>query len=737
MRRLLPLAFLLLGLAFAESLGAQFPAEVRGRVTDRGSGAPVVGARVEGVGSGIETRAAPDGSFVLRGVLPGAREIRVSAFGYREEQRTVEVENGRSVSLRFELAPDPVPLQGIAVVAEREPGGATVLDRAEIRSSGARELGELLRGRAGMVVTRRGGPGSPTTVSIRGAGADGTLVLLDGVPVNDPLTGEADLSIIPLESVERVTVLRGARSARYGARALGGVIAVETRRPPGPEVAARLAAGSGRERGAALSVGGRSGAGRTVASGLLSGEWRTLDGDFLYAVPAVRGGGTLERRNAGASTRSLLATGVLEHSGTELRARAEALAIDRGMPGSVVQPSLNARQEQRRMAGGLGARGVWRGWEWRTDVDAARQRVVYSDPSPPGRAPYDDSVRVRSVGADASVGRDVGDLHLAAGVEARDLRFRSDLLDADAPSGQTLAGAWTRGEWSRALTGAWALEVLGGVRADGGTLLDGVHLSPRIGAALLDGRWTARISAGSAFSPPSLADQFFQEGVRARPNPELRPERVRAEVEGAIALRNVPLGPLRLDAEAAAFRADVDGMIVWFPDFRFVWQPRNFDVRRSGWEASTAARFPLADAEIRANLNHTRVEYEDGALTGQVVYRPAWTASAEAGWALADIRMNLSARYVGERRTVPGSASNALTPFWLTDARLSRPFALGPWRAEATLGVENLLDRDAAMLVDYPYPGRAWSIGLRVRREPRPAFPDGDLFNRRSRGETP
>ena len=56
------------------------------------------------------------------------------------------------------------------------------------------------------------------------------LVLVDGVPINSQITGEADLSRVSLEAVERVVVRTGAQSARYGGRALAGVVEITTRR---------------------------------------------------------------------------------------------------------------------------------------------------------------------------------------------------------------------------------------------------------------------------------------------------------------------------------------------------------------------------------------------------------------------------------------------------------------------------------------------------------------------------
>jgi hypothetical protein len=87
------------------------------------------------------------------------------------------------------------------------------------------------------------------------------------------------------------------------------------------------------------------------------------------------------------------------------------------------------------------------------------------------------------------------------------------------------------------------------------------------------------------------------------------------------------------------------------------------------------------------------------------------------------VRVELSSRYAGARRTVPGSELNSLDPYWRTDMRVTatRDWGRGTWRIDGTVGVDNLFDDDATMLVDYPFPSRSWSVTLRVRRA-RPGY---------------
>jgi vitamin B12 transporter len=105
-----------------------------------------------------------------------------------------------------------------------------VLDRADIERSQARDLNDLLRGRAGITIANQGGTGKLTTLFLRGSESDHVLVLVDGIRIGSPTSGLAALQDLPLELIDRIEIVRGPRSSLYGADAIGGVIQVFTRR---------------------------------------------------------------------------------------------------------------------------------------------------------------------------------------------------------------------------------------------------------------------------------------------------------------------------------------------------------------------------------------------------------------------------------------------------------------------------------------------------------------------------
>ena len=120
----------------------------------------------------------------------------------------------------------------------------TVIGRDQIEQSLATDLAELLRFEAGLDIGRNGGPGQATSLFLRGTESNHTLVLVDGVRVNPGTIGGAPIQHVAPRLIERVEIVKGARSALYGTDAIGGVINIITRRPTKSSVEAALGAGS-------------------------------------------------------------------------------------------------------------------------------------------------------------------------------------------------------------------------------------------------------------------------------------------------------------------------------------------------------------------------------------------------------------------------------------------------------------------------------------------------------------
>jgi vitamin B12 transporter len=190
------------------------------------SGRPIPNARIECAGDSATTE--PDGRFSLP--KTGQCEAAVSAAGFE----TIHVKLV-SAFARIELPIAALSERVIVSATRRETTveeagiSASVVNRAELDGRQFPTLGDVLREVPGLQVARSGRPGSLTQVFARGGQRTATLVMVDGIPMNDP-DGDVNLAGFASGSVDRIEVVRGPESALFGAEASSAVVQVFTRR---------------------------------------------------------------------------------------------------------------------------------------------------------------------------------------------------------------------------------------------------------------------------------------------------------------------------------------------------------------------------------------------------------------------------------------------------------------------------------------------------------------------------
>jgi vitamin B12 transporter len=174
-------------------------------------------------------------------------------------------------------SPPPVelPVIEVTVTANRSPtalqrvgSAVTIVSAEEIQRTNPGSLVDVLRGVPGLDITETGGPGATTNIRLRGGSTGQTLVLIDGIRVNDPsgAGSDFDLAMLAPGLIDRIEVLRGPQSALYGSDAMGGVVNIITKRGMGPP------------QGFAQVEGGSYG------SGSLTGGVHGANGPWSYAA---------------------------------------------------------------------------------------------------------------------------------------------------------------------------------------------------------------------------------------------------------------------------------------------------------------------------------------------------------------------------------------------------------------------------------------------------------------------
>jgi vitamin B12 transporter len=147
----------------------------------------------------------------------------VTAFG-EEPIEAEHILETREVVISATKTPVPVThlTSAVEVITEED------LKRRQIKT-----VGDALRLSQGLAVFSTGGPGSTTTVRIRGSNADQVLVLIDGTIMNSATLGNFNFANLMTDNIERIEILRGAQSMLWGSDAIGGVINITTKKGTG------------------------------------------------------------------------------------------------------------------------------------------------------------------------------------------------------------------------------------------------------------------------------------------------------------------------------------------------------------------------------------------------------------------------------------------------------------------------------------------------------------------------
>jgi len=225
---------------------------VAGRVTQGERQEPVEGAIVEIEGTSLSSLTTSEGHFLLLGVPPGPHVMRVTRIGFATRRLSLNVPAEGVLELAVRLAPRALELEGLVVTADPagrargELGTSSVVEQEAIRHVTATSLADLMFLIPGVellppdvttsrTLSLRTAPTSGTGASnASDLAAFGTLIVLDGVPLSNNVNlqgaggGGVDLRRIPANTLERVEVIRGVPSARYGDLTQGAVI-IDTR----------------------------------------------------------------------------------------------------------------------------------------------------------------------------------------------------------------------------------------------------------------------------------------------------------------------------------------------------------------------------------------------------------------------------------------------------------------------------------------------------------------------------
>ncbi len=580
-----------------------------------------------------------------------------------------------------------------------------VIDADEIQARNCASLLELLRGVAGVSLSQPGGPGGVSEVFLRGSESNFTLVMVDGVKMNDSTDsrgGAFDLASVGIDEIERVEIVRGPVSAVHGSEALAGVINVITRGGTDNRFDGSAHAGS---HGYSRISGQMTGA-------LGGGARASLQAQYLDAGEPTPGS-TLRGKSAqvrlaydlpGRMT-SAIGLRVAERSRTSFpdASGGSGLAVVRELERSDASDTslfANARLQLSE--------------QWSLELSGSHFRREDDLSTPPiaagfsdGRPAQTSQTRLHRSNLEVSAKfAPIERFSLGFGLDAEGSSGRRESLvdfgDFQAPSDFSLdrhtQAAFVE-SWWRASRG---LELFASVRADRTDEAED-NLSKRLGGAFESNSGLIRVHAmwGEGFKLPS----FYALGDGLVGNPALEDERGTSREVGA----ELRLLSGRLTLGATGFRSVYRDLIDFdFATFRLVNRSR---AEIDGGELSLS--FDSGNAwQMAAHYSRTHTDLDSG---GRLLNRPDRIAAASATWR-AHSRWLLSSTlsYVGDRAASSVPTGDVTLPHYAR-VDIAATYTLTE-SVELRGAIDNLTDEHYQDNPGFPSPGRELRIGVTARR---------------------
>ncbi len=541
----------------------------------------------------------------------------------------------------------------------------TIITREDIELSLANDLAELLRFEAGIDIGRSGGPGQATSVFLRGTESNHTLVLIDGVRMNPGTIGGAAVQHIAPEIIERIEIVKGARSALFGTDAIGGVINIITRRTDDAYVESSVSAGSFDTRSGYVS-GGNQGSNGEFSITL---DWLQTDGyaprvdsDVRRGYDNLSGNFYALRRfgNSDIRIRHWQTEGTVEYLDFFLN------PVDQDYTNSTTAVEWNSR---------FSANGNTKLIVSYMQDDIRQNQV-------------DDFVESDRVSVDWQYSHELADHTLTAGVYAIEEDASSLSFGSGFEEDTTVKAVFLQDQWShdshRAL---FALRLTDHETFDTQTTWN-VEYAYEISDA-----WTLSAGLGRAFRAPDATDRFGFGG-----NPDLDPE---LADEAQLGLRF--LSGSRHSVDFELYANDIEDLI----EFDFETFTLENIARAEIRGAQLGYEFRGDEFVVRAEVVKQQA---DNATTGERLLRRAEeTATLSYTQEIGAHRIGLAVVASGDREDFDGAELDGYVL-----ANLSGQISLGDhWTLLAR--IENLFDTEYQTAADFRMQERSGMVELRYR----------------------
>jgi len=603
-------------------------------------------------------------------------------------------------------------LSGISISAERYrltnldlPGAKSIVNLQGLSLSDEGRISQLLSQNSGVFIKDYGASSALKSISIRGLGAEHTLIAFDGIGLNNPQLGSLDLASLGTAGIQSMEIYRGGNSSLFGSGASAGVINFVPSRP---------------EEKAGYRLTMQTGSWEKYRGNLeidlpISNFRQKLVVNYNIAqnnYPFEIAGDKVYRKNT-----CIRESGIgynFSNSTNTLFADFFYNSMERGVAKAVFENNHDddaARQNDDIFFSRL---------KWRfTESDEIQTYGIFTK-----MTYFDPNILINTIA-----------LQSTHHTKKAGLIFRSskslhtDLLlnfkgEADYTSvNSSDAGKHNKNHLAIAGIMDWQFYKLRDLSFVLNSAFRGEFLSnsgsillPKTGVQLKSDRWNAYVSIGRNFRSPTFNELYWQPGG----NPDLLPEKSTAIEAGLKALADFA-GTWQFSTDY--YVNSFSNMIRWQPTANVnIWQPQNItSVRSEGIELQTIYTVPGDKITINANYSFgntvkSKPDFSGDKTSGnQLPFVPRERINLSVSAKYSELYFTISGSRTSFRYlTIQNDNDDILPAFNLLNLILEYQFNILNHLCNFTFSVDNVTDNNYSVMPGYPMPGRRWGIGLNI-----------------------
>jgi outer membrane receptor for ferrienterochelin and colicins len=605
-------------------------------------------------------------------------------------------------------------LPGFAQDEQTTASNEAVSAEALSQKTNAEDMAEALKSVPGVYI--RDGQ-----INIRDASANKVLILIDGQRMNSAQSGGFDANTIPIDAVEKVEVLRGGNSARYGADAVGGVINFITKKADETskmDLGLRATYGSFNSQYYNIFTSNAI----NDFNYYVSYKRAQSDGDFKYLD--IDGSEKTREHNESSSNDGLIKLGynnilplsalTLSLQGTQSKSQS---------PGSVpgvanwASATPNAELKNDNYISGLNytQQEVWNKADLSVNAYYHYFRTRYDDPDafPPTHSDH----KNRAYGVELSQNNPVSDLiSLTYGYSYRHDNAESTSINEKDRNTHSAHAAVTFG-FKEINFFFDKISVVPAARYDAPSDFDKV-VSPKISLMLANSSPYAlnfNFHVSKSYRAPTFNDLYWPFDGYTVGNPDLEPEKgMNYEAGYGVTLPFLNNTQINMNY----FYSEIEDQIIWTPNAEYIWTPMNVDKSKTtGLETFIGTKF-FGDM-LTLELTHTYMDARDKSGSENdgklLIYRPYNKADVNVGFSYSQVSVNVNYQYLS-KRYVNAANLNTLGDVSLWNMNIGYSPELIGLKWSARFDVNNIFEKSYRMSDGYPMPGRQFrfTIGMNL-----------------------